>query len=202
MRKRILKSWGIFSVLSTIVGIGGWPDDTANLLGWFGSLSPQWSGFLVGLGLSGLVFFVLILWGDKIDTWWESPEPSPAEPISSPAMTASKSSADRQWCTKTPKELVQLVSGKTDFAAENAIRPFVGQWMTARGTLLEVESIGEIRVRIDVGDDIWFACRMKKRKDNAYFASLSKGDDFSASGKLRYVTGNGVISLEQCEIVT
>ena len=72
MRKWIAKLWGIFSVFSAFVGIGGWPDDTANLLGWFGFMSPQWSGFLVALGLSGMVFSAVLLWSDRLDAWWKS----------------------------------------------------------------------------------------------------------------------------------
>ena len=71
MRKWIARLWGIFSVFSALVGIGGWPDDTANLLGWFGFMSPQWSGFLVALGLAGLLFSALLLWGDRLDAWWK-----------------------------------------------------------------------------------------------------------------------------------
>ena len=71
---------------------------------------------------------------------------------------------ERQWCSRTPEQLMQLVRGHTGFAAKKAIQPFTGTWLALNGTVTRVEDELGVTVHINVSDNISAAITMKKRR--------------------------------------
>ena len=73
--------WLIISVVTALVGIGGWQDDTRVWIGWFANMNPTLSGFLMGAGATGIAVFILV----KLESlarrkgWIESERPPKPE---------------------------------------------------------------------------------------------------------------------------
>ena len=142
-------------------------------------------------------------------------EPKPT-PVADPQPDKSNSPSDlrkrtaisrstpepRNWCPRTMKQLVQMVSGRTGLAKQSTLQPFVGQFLHVNGTSRDVERYEEdlpIHVGVDADSGIYVQCWMRKGHQERYLSQLNIGDPFSAVGKLGDVSERS-ISLDECEL--
>ena len=116
-----------------------------------------------------------------------------------------KPGEEAKWCPRTSEELVKLVSGKTDYAAEQSIKPYLGQWLRFRGDVVNVkiEDRGtSVTVCTPARHFVLF--RFSAGKHDTCLGYLKPGDPFSGSGKLyRLMVQSedvGLFILEECEI--
>ena len=118
------------------------------------------------------------------------------------AAASRSSSADSNWCPRTMKELVQMVSGRTGLAKQNTLQPFVGQLLRVTGKTSSVERYERslpIHVGVNTADGIYVQCWMREGHHEQYLSQLNIGDSFSAVGMLQNVSERS-ISLDKCDL--
>ncbi len=105
-------------------------------------------------------------------------------------------------------ELIIKYHRETTFEAENASKPFIGNWLSVTSTVTNVRDNGKyMTVTIDIEniedcpDDITFGIvSLYFSKDFDALKMLRKGDMVSAIGKLEKVDHSG-FSLGECEFI-
>lgn len=99
----------------------------------------------------------------------------------------------------SPQDLVNLVNGQTDLAAQRLLLPHKGKVHTVTGSVREVEDIGDIVVTIKQQEGLSVSLRFAHSDQDEYFAALQTGMTITASGQLRTATEYGIF-LEKCVI--
>ena len=133
------------------------------------------------------------------------PQPDKSHtPPDLPERTANSRSTPnpRNWCPRTMKQLVQMVSGRTGLAKQSTLQPFVGQFLRVNGATRNVERYEKdmpIHVGVEADSGVYVQCWMRKGHHEQYLAQLNIGDPFCAVGKLNDV-GEASISLNECEL--
>ena len=213
-----LKQIGIgVSIFSTLLGIGGWPDDAATWHGWIRGMDPVLAGFLMGVGLTSLAFSLLVRWGVTSnesqrtgqDPLTRNPGPAPtnaeSKPVKDPQPQPGLMQRDRKPCPLTPLELIELARSRdTDLERSIVFESFQSNWFTFSGVVKDVEDRAgwfcvsillpddNLTVYLDMNTDLY------SRKD---FGNLRKGDQLEVEGRFKSVSVNGLIFLGDGELI-
>ena len=204
-----------FGAVTTVLGIAGWADDAAVWHGWLKGMNPVLSGFLMGVGTTSIIVFLVARFPSiryvlglttPQDRSQEEPVRSRRPDVGKPIL---QQGAAPNPCPRTPEQLVESVKGRTEVSATLAIKPFVGTLLSFSGSVTGVEEHGlsRIAVSIDVSEHLWAIISMKEGGDDEdYLVSLNTGDYFSATGALSSVSyfdasERAVIHLRDGELV-
>ena len=121
-------------------------------------------------------------------------------------VTRDSSRHGRNWCPKTPLQLIELVSDRTDFAAQRALEPFIGSWLQLSGIVARVDGYdGRPNVVIDVSEGLAVSFLMERGEHTDHVAALRRGDHFTGRGRLRSasitILGHGLVQLDEGGLV-
>ena len=142
----------------------------------------SWNWFF--LALASLLAIVAVEWRTNIlGLWWREPP-------------------GRKVCRLSVEELLDLVSGKTDLQADEAIKPHLGTWLEMAGTVSGVsESLSPPWVTVAVNSKASAAAfHVKSKTLRNYCLSLKKGDRVAARGRLFSVSPT-LIQIAEAEFI-
>ena len=209
--------WISVSIFSTLLGIGGWPEDAATWHGWINGMNPVLAGFLMGVGMTSLAFFLLVRWGVTSNeshrtgqnslTHDPGPAPLKVEPESEKDLQSQPKAPqrDRKWCPLTPLELIELArSRNTDLERDVVFESFRDTWFRFGGVVDDVEDrIDCFCVSILLPDDnLTVYSNMNtdlySKKD---FLDLKKGDRLKVEGRFNSASVNRLVFLSDGELI-
>ncbi|MHB8886528.1 MAG: OB-fold nucleic acid binding domain-containing protein [Methylovirgula sp.] len=159
-------------------------------------VATQKSIAMIGMAGSGFVFLICAGWY----FWPLSGRPLPKS-IERPALapTTSAPIQQKEFTTKTVRQLLALYEGLTPFQADKLIAPFKGLWIKAESQILTILPDGSDRsvvVLRDHKDTI--ECRFGPEWSNT-IARLSIGDTLHVLGKISPNQNGSQLYLLECE---
>ena len=130
--------------------------------------------------------------------------PPPAPPIidhaPQPERTPRQLQERPHILSKTPKELVDMVRGKTQLAASQILQDHVGSYLVVRGVVADISGdANDLNVMVRMDDGTLVAMWFSRGKWDGHISKMEIGDDIRASGKLHSATSNGVF-VRECEL--
>ena len=125
--------------------------------------------------------------------------PAPQSPLEHSALKSGTLPSSAQNALLAPKELIDLVAGRTKLVAERLLEPHIGLRHFVTGEVEEVGGIlGTVDVEIRLADGIAALLAFDRERYYEELAVLRQGDEISASGLLRTV--RNFIALEKCSL--
>ena len=106
----------------------------------------------------------------------------------------------REFTQKTPKELVDMITGLTSIQASKIIKPYINSKQTIRAEVKDVDDRDDyIQVDAHTEDGTTVYFEFNKRAWKGAAEKLQRGSEIEATGYLESVAEYGV-TLERCEL--
>jgi hypothetical protein len=123
----------------------------------------------------------------------QSPLP-PSVPL--PSVT----STEREFTTRTPRELLALYEGRSMLEADQLIKPYKGKWIQAKANILQIIPNGDGTVVILKDGDKIISCPLVARW-TPQLLKMRIGDPLSVIGQVGISQNGQQLYLQDCEIV-
>ena len=154
--------------------------------------APRWIplGIVIGVGLTALILMATNT----------SDSPSKEGPLPGP----SSEEEQRIFSPRTPAELVDKLEGLTEVQAERLTETYLGQWMEVEGNVTDISrNLFEDQIKVHIFNDrLSLFLHFDASTWGVQVGSLDVGDQISAIGKIRSILRQGIISLDECELVS
>jgi hypothetical protein len=110
--------------------------------------------------------------------------------------------AEKEFTTRTPKELLAFYRNVTPLQADSLIAPFKGLWIEVEGKVETVVDAGDggAQVTLTDIDGARCACTFRRQWRGA-LSRLSKNDKIHASGKISDGQNGGTLYLTDCDLL-
>ena len=207
--------WGVVALLNLAIGALGLPSHIQAWHGVFAMLNHEMARWIfLALGLLGLTYlsqqnkirsstYAL----DKEDTDDVMTDCADTVPIgeNTDQLRTMSNGTSRIFSPRTPKQLREMVKGKTEMAATSVIKPHLDTWIAVQGRVFEVSEMiaGDdicVAIKLEDEDETLVTMFFEKERWKRQVVILDKGDSVKARGKIRKVSEQS-ISLEQCELM-
>ena len=186
--------WTVVAIATVLPGVASAAFEymmTGGLSGW----TP-----LVAAALGGGLAALILMYIKTPDS------PSESHPLPEPPSEVQPlpEAAAQIFCPRTPAELIDKVKGCTEIQAEYISKPYLGQWMGIEGNITDVSQrsyMNQITVYM-FDNEPSFALYFDASTWGTQIGSFDVGDRISAIGKIESIQRGGIISLEECELVS
>jgi hypothetical protein len=156
---------------------------------------------------------LVVLWGSPSNKDLEKTgtvEPRPQGPpiaagraVEPPPSKAVSLDDQREFTSRTPRQLLTLYDGRTPLQADKLMEPYKGLWIQAQGVVFTIlpdgvpgHSIGVLRSNNDT-----IECRFGPSWSH-HLARVDKGDTISVVGKISSIQNGSQLYLLDCEVIS